>query len=79
MARTHLPTARTLSVVASALLLSASLARGETSDAVDDAAKQHFRAGVAAMRLQTPEGYAQAYREFKSAYAASPESWTVRM
>ena len=43
---------------------------------INDAARQHFQAGVAL--LQDPDGarYEEAYRQFLSAYAASP-SWKI--
>lgn len=43
---------------------------------INDAARQHFQAGVAL--LQDPDGarYEEAYRQFRAAYAASP-SWKI--
>jgi hypothetical protein len=43
---------------------------------ISDAARQHFEAGVSL--LQDPDGarYEEAYREFRTAYAASP-SWKI--
>lgn len=57
------------------LLLSAAPAVAEEVQITDEA-RQHFKAGVNFM--QDPDGarYEEAYREFKTAYAASP-SWKI--
>lgn len=72
--RTLFPTALYAGVLSVCVGLPA--ARADTPPTVSAEAKAHFQRGTAAMRLGTPEGHAQAYREFKAAYEASP-SWKI--
>jgi hypothetical protein len=77
-----LPRSRKKSAHARWLSLPIALLIGTTSVAafadvpISDAARQHFQAGV--NLLQDPDGarYAEAYREFQTAYADSP-SWKI--
>jgi hypothetical protein len=63
-----------LGLMCSAWLLTASAFAADVP--ISEAARQHFKAGVNFM--QDPDGarYEEAYREFKTAYAASP-SWKI--
>lgn len=74
------PTARRVCASALAIALASSLAwtatAESTRDAVTPAAKARFEAGVRYLRGQDPDRYAQAYREFKAAYAESP-TWKI--
>jgi hypothetical protein len=63
--------------VLAALALCAAAARDARADApVTRAASAHFAAGVAYLEGKDPDRFAQAYREFQAAYAASP-SWKI--
>ena len=59
-----------------ALLIATSATAASADVPISDAARQHFQAGV--NLLQDPDGarYAEAYREFQTAYADSP-SWKI--
>jgi hypothetical protein len=59
-----------------ALLIATSATAAFADVPISDAARQHFQAGV--NLLQDPDGarYAEAYREFQTAYADSP-SWKI--
>lgn len=80
MLRLHFPTAQRVCVSAAAIALSTSLvwpaAADSTRDAVSPVAKARFEAGVGYLRSEQPDRYAQAYREFKAAYAESP-TWKI--
>jgi hypothetical protein len=68
--------ARWLSLPAALLVATSATAAWADDVPISDAARQHFQAGV--NLLQDPDGarYAEAYREFQSAYADSP-SWKI--
>ncbi len=68
--------ARWLSVPALLLVATTATAAWADDVPISEAARQHFQAGV--NLLQDPDGarYAEAYREFKTAYADSP-SWKI--
>jgi hypothetical protein len=72
------PIASRSSCVALAFLLAwgTAVARADSAVPISPQAKAHFQAGVEFMRLDTAEGYADAYRELKAAYAASP-AWKI--
>ena len=68
--------ARWLRLPLALLVVTASAPAWAADVPISDAARQHFSAGV--NLLQDPDGarYAEAYREFKTAYADSP-SWKI--
>jgi hypothetical protein len=68
--------ARWLSLPAALLIATTATAAWADDVPISDAARQHFQAGV--NLLQDPDGarYAEAYREFQTAYADSP-SWKI--
>ena len=68
--------ARWLSLPVALLIATTATAAWADDVPISDAARQHFQAGV--NLLQDPDGarYAEAYREFQTAYADSP-SWKI--
>jgi hypothetical protein len=70
------PRARWLSLPVALLIATTATAAWADDVPISDAARQHFQAGV--NLLQDPDGarYAEAYREFQTAYADSP-SWKI--
>lgn len=58
-------------------LLGEQPAFADTTGSTAGSPDSHFQAGVAAMRRNTPEGFAQAYREFRAAYAVNPDHKTL--
>jgi len=76
-AKFFLPTARVLAYLCVVILLAERPACADTTTPNAQTADGHFQAGVAAMRTNTPEGFAEAYREFRAAYAVNPDRKTL--
>lgn len=70
------PTARRLAGCGAIGLLAVAWSAPGHTETVPPQARAHFRAGVAHLQSLEPERSAQAYREFKAAYAEFP-SWKI--